>query len=179
MPLLDRSGLKLDRFARAESLIDAGGDVIVPWANVEAVLELGAGNHRLGVDIPNTISVDEIFPLADRLDLIAVPFPAFSDGRGFSLAKQLRDRGYRGVLRAQGKLIADQFAYALACGFDEVEPADEVFARQPVEQWLTALPRISNVYQRGYDNSRNILDQRRAARAAKTDTAKVVEESLV
>lgn len=178
MPLLDRSGLKPDSFVRADSLVDAGGDVIVPWAHVQAVLELGAGNHRLGVDIPNTISVDEILPLADQIDLIAVPFPAFSDGRGFSLAKQLRNRGYRGVLRAQGKLISDQFAYALACGFDEVEPAEDVFQRQPVAQWLAALPRIHNVYQRGYEGRANILDQRRAARAAKAE-ARIAEPSHV
>ncbi|MDH7794354.1 MULTISPECIES: DUF934 domain-containing protein [unclassified Beijerinckia] len=167
MPLLDRSGLKPETFARAESLIDAAGDVIVPWANVQAVIEIGAGNHRLGVDVPNNLPVDDILPLADKFDLISVPFPSFADGRGFSIARQLRDRGYRGVLRAQGKLIADQFAYALACGFDEVEPADDVFARQPVEQWLAAASRITAVYQRGYNGAANILDQRRAARAAK------------
>lgn len=179
MPLLDRSGLKAETFARAENLDDAAGDIIVPWANVQAVLDAGAGNHRLGVDIPNNISIDEILPLADKLDLISVPFPSFADGRGFSLAKRLRDRGYRGVLRAQGKLISDQFAYALACGFDEVEPAEEVFARQPVEQWLAALTRITNVYQRGYDGAANILDQRRAARAAKAAQGESKEASHV
>ena len=69
-------------------------------------------------------------------DLIAVDFPSFSDGRGFTLARLLRERGYAGRLRAVGGLIADQYAMARRVGFDEVRIPAALAARQPQEQWL-------------------------------------------
>lgn len=68
--------------------------------------------------------------------LVRVIFPAFSDGRGFTLARQIRAAGYTGRLRACGPLIADQYAMARRSGFDEVEIPDEIAARQPEAQWL-------------------------------------------
>lgn len=68
--------------------------------------------------------------------LIAIDFPAFTDGRGFSLARRLRELGYSGRLRATGRLIADQYAMARRVGFDEVQIASDIAARQPQEQWL-------------------------------------------
>ena len=54
-----------------------------------------------------------------RLDVIAVRFATFSDGRGYSLARLLRERhGYRGELRAIGEVRRDQLYYLAACGFD-------------------------------------------------------------
>lgn len=70
------------------------------------------------------------------LDLVAVDFPSFSDGRGFTLARLLREKGYKGRLRAVGGLIADQYAMARRVGFDEVRISAALAARQPQEQWL-------------------------------------------
>lgn len=69
-------------------------------------------------------------------DLLAIEFPAMTDGRGFSLARALRQRGYKGRLRAVGGLIADQYAMARRVGFDEVRIPAALAARQPQEQWL-------------------------------------------
>lgn len=52
---------------------------------------------------------------------ISIRFPSFSDGRGFSIARALRRRGFAGRLEAKGALIADQYALARRVGFDEVE----------------------------------------------------------
>ena len=71
----------------------------------------------------------------DGIDMIRVSFPSFADGRGFSIARRLRDMGYRGRLRAVGHVIADQYAMARRAGFDEVEISDELAARQPEDQW--------------------------------------------
>ena len=68
--------------------------------------------------------------------LIRIDFPSFSDGRGFTLARRLRDGGYVGRLRATGHLIADQYAMARRSGFDEVELDDAMARRQPEDQWL-------------------------------------------
>ena len=76
--------------------------------------------------------------LGDYLDhdLIAVDFPSMTDGRGFTLARLLREKGYQGRLRAVGGLIADQYAMARRVGFDEVRISAALAARQPQDQWL-------------------------------------------
>lgn len=76
--------------------------------------------------------------LAGHLDqpLIAIDFPAMTDGRGFTLARMLREQGYAGRLRAVGGLIADQYAMARRVGFDEVRISAALAARQPEAQWL-------------------------------------------
>ncbi len=53
------------------------------------------------------------------LALVAVHFPKFTDGRGYSTAALLRARyGYRGELRAFGDVGRDQLFYLARCGFD-------------------------------------------------------------
>ena len=68
--------------------------------------------------------------------LIAVEFPAMTDGRGFSLARILRELGYGGRIRATGALIADQYAMARRVGIDEVQIPAALARRQPADQWL-------------------------------------------
>ena len=89
----------------------------------------------IAVDFPNDRDPHELEPFLDRLALVRVAFPASSDGRGFSIGRELRAMGYKGRLRAAGPLIADQFRFARRVGFDEVELPDAVAARQPEEQW--------------------------------------------
>ena len=59
-------------------------------------------------------------PLFDHLDsisLVAINFPLFTDGRGFSYARELCERGFKGELRAVGYFIRDQLHYLRRCGF--------------------------------------------------------------
>lgn len=59
------------------------------------------------------------------LPLIAYKFPAFMDGRGFSVAHLLRDRyAYAGELRAIGHFIRDQLCYLSRCGFNAFDLED-------------------------------------------------------
>ncbi|MBU2963243.1 DUF934 domain-containing protein [Citreicella sp. C3M06] len=67
--------------------------------------------------------------------MIRIDFPSFADGRGFTLARLLRLRGYTGRLRAKGHVISDQYAMARRSGFDEVEISDDLAARQPEADW--------------------------------------------
>jgi len=127
------------------------------------VEELGNG---VAVAIPNTFRAADLLPVQDRLALVAIDFPKFNDGRGFSVARSLRDQGYKGTLRASGALIPDQFAFALHVGFDEVEISDEQAQRQPVGQWLQALTLIHDSYQDAADGSVSILKRRRRAAEA-------------
>ena len=82
------------------------------------------------------------------LEVIRIPFPNFTDGRGFSLASRLRQMGYEGRLRACGHVIADQYPQARRSGFDEVEISADLARRQPEHQWkLPANWRVAS-YQR-------------------------------
>ncbi len=79
--------------------------------------------------------------------LIRIAFPSFSDGRGFTLARRLRQAGYTGRLRASGHVLADQYAMARRSGFDEVEIDDALARRHPEEQWRTRADWRAHDYQ--------------------------------
>ena len=125
--------------------------------------------------IPNDADLALIVPALDRIETILVDFPAFTDGRGFSLAKQLRvHHGYKGLLIADGPLIPDQYAFALQCGFDAVHVDEETLSRHGIEDWSKALEDFDLTYQRGYavkagpatsvfDSRLTALDERKAA----------------
>jgi uncharacterized protein (DUF934 family) len=165
MPIVDDSGFRADAWTRigADDAVPADAEaVIVPLDRVLAGDGLSTA-RRLGVDLANDIDPAVLVPVLPRLSLIAVAFPAFADGRGFSLARRLRRLGYARTLRATGHLIADQYAFARAAGFDEVEIGDDQARRQPEEQWTRAAAAISLSYQRGFDGPRNILEARRGA----------------
>lgn len=90
---------------------------------------------EIALDLPSHVPAHEVAPCFERLSAIRIAFDHFSDGRGFGLARQLRQLGYTGHLRATGHLIADQFYHARRCGFDDVEISQELGARQPHQQW--------------------------------------------
>ncbi len=107
--------------------------------NSEHILVRDDGFHPLDAEAELVLAPDtDPATLADHLhlSLIAIDFPSFTDGRGFSLARRLRELGYTVRLRAAGRLIADQYAMARRVGFDEVQIAPDIAARQPREQWL-------------------------------------------
>ena len=66
-----------------------------------------------------------LFDHLDQIQLVVIDFPVFTDGRGFSYARSLRERGYRGELRAGGHFIRDQMTYLARCGFDAFQMSDE------------------------------------------------------
>lgn len=161
MPLLDQTGWKAEPYSREEAGAVA---VIVPLEALDTVLASRLPGQQVGVDIPNNTVPSTLQGVQDQLDLIAVEFPVFKDGRGFSLARMLRAQGYKGTLRATGKITPDQFFFALRCGFDEVELSEEQAARQPIEQWLRAPEQFSVRYQNDRDGVAPIFQRRAAAR---------------
>lgn len=64
----------------------------------------------------------DLIPHLGRIQLVEVNFPVFSDGRGYSAARILREAGYQGELRAVGDVLVDQLAYLRRCGFDAFAP---------------------------------------------------------
>ena len=160
MPLLDRTGLKSDLFTRDDP---GAAAIIVPLDSLDETLSNRASGQRIGVEIPNT-AVPYDLPTQAGIDLIAVLFPKYGDGRGFSIGHALREQGFTGTLRATGHLVPDQFAFALQCGFDEVEIDEARLARQPVKQWLDALGDVTLSYQDNVDGVPSIFARRAAAR---------------
>ncbi|MGZ8282912.1 MAG: DUF934 domain-containing protein [Allosphingosinicella sp.] len=163
MPLLDRQGWKEEAWDRADPEAAAA---IVMLDALEAALAARRPGQRIGVDLPNDVHPERLRAVQDQLDLVSIPFPRFSDGRGFSLGRMLREQGYRGALRAAGWIIPDQFGFALQCGFDEVEIDDEQARRQPIEHWLHAPGLISDSYHNTQDGTVSIFRRRRAAAGA-------------
>ncbi len=167
MPLLDVTGYTADPWVKAEgAAIDGIAQALVDFAALAEALPRRAGNQTLGVVIPNNTPAEALVPHFDQLALIAVQFPAFADGRGFSIARSLRDRGFRGRLRAVGPLTADQWDYALACGFNEIDLPQASADRQSADVFAKSRDAVSAHYQRsyeGYGREGSILDQRRAA----------------
>jgi uncharacterized protein (DUF934 family) len=79
---------------------------------------LGDADHR---------TVAAAVATAPTAELVLIEFPVYSDGRGFSLARDLRERhGYCGTLRASGEFGLDQVNELFACGFDEVALPDTI-----------------------------------------------------
>ena len=89
----------------------------------------------LALDLASDAQPETLAGRLDQIDMIRVDFPSFADGRGFTIARRLRNMGFQGRLRARGHVIADQYAMARRAGFDEVEIDDTLAARQPADQW--------------------------------------------
>ena len=80
-------------------------------------LETPAQGPRLVASTP----LGEAETAAAGTDALTIVFEAFRDGRGFSLAAVLRERGWRGRLTAAGDLLPDQARHLARSGFDAVE----------------------------------------------------------
>jgi len=139
--------------------------VIVSLARLGHALEHFGPDAAIGAFVPNTTEPAALAQALPRLGLISIAFPAFADGRGFSLARLLRRAGFTGELRASGRLLADQYAHALGCGFDTIEIPDDLAARQDESQWRAARAAHARAYQRGYVAAGSILEARRKAAA--------------
>ena len=128
-------------------LVTKEGFEPVPEAAYITPEQLAEANEPLlAVEIPNDVDLSTLVPHFEKITLLAVQFPSFADGRGFSVGRHLRRLGFDGELRARGHLIADQYPHALACGFDAVEIDEEMAQRQPFEQWERAARNVLPPY---------------------------------
>lgn len=99
------------------------------------------------IEVPSNAEIRDLAARLSGASFVRILFPSFSDGRGFTLAAQLRREGFKGRLRANGHVIADQYAMARRSGFDEVEISDDLAARQPEDQWLARAKWRAHDYQ--------------------------------
>ena len=123
--------------------------VLVPLALWSAerdalLVRKGCMGVSLGpADDPSVISDD-----LGQFELVAIDFPRFTDGRGYSIARLLRERyGYSGHLRAVGDVLRDQLFYMLRCGFDQFAMKHEGH----LDDAMTAWRDFSEAYQTSVD----------------------------
>lgn len=113
------------------------------------------------VALVNTDRVEDLAPHLEKLSLIALHFPKFSDGRAYSQARLLRERlGYRGELRATGGVLQDQALFMLRCGFDSFESEQSGFG----EALARARALFSVVYQPAGDDRATVSQLRLSRR---------------
>ena len=116
------------------------------FLSLEELKSSETGGH--GVDVPGDTNPAELVDFLEQVAVFRIGFASFADGRGFSLARALRQMGYRGRIRAYGHVLADQYAMARRSGFDEVEISDDMAARQGEDQWLARSDWLEGDYRR-------------------------------
>ncbi|OWV88529.1 oxidoreductase [Rhizobium sp. N122] len=95
----------------------------------------------LGVLIKPADDVRRLEPYLSRLDIVAVAFPAFNDGRAFSHASLLRQRlGYTNELRAVGDVLIDQVPLMQRVGIDSFAVSNTTALKRLSENRLPAIP---------------------------------------
>ncbi|MFC5697886.1 DUF934 domain-containing protein [Pseudomonas sp. GCM10022186] len=141
-----------------------------PWTLVRAaqeplpagplILPLALWQGRDGGDgllLQPDDEVEALAPLLDGVPLIAVDFPSFRDGRGYSQAYLLRTRlGWRGELRAVGDVLRDQLSHMRQCGFDAFAVREDKSA----EDALKGLAGVSVLYGRSVIEPRPLFRRR-------------------
>ena len=150
--LADGEGTAADDALAALPLPPAGS--IVPLALWLARRDelLAAGPHAYGVWLAGDAALDALLADLPQLALIAIDFPKFADGRGYSLAALLRRRyQYTGELRAIGDVLRDQFFFMLRCGFDVLQPREGKYTTPQLEAALASLKDFSEPYQGAVD----------------------------
>lgn len=150
--LIDRTGRRDDawqEFTGDAASLPAGASVLLPLAEWHANRAHWLGHAaRVGVRLSPADAPAAIADDLDVLALVAIEFPAFTDGRGYSIARLLRERhGWKGELRAVGEVLRDQLFYLARCGFDTFALADG----QSAEAALAAFADFSESYQSGVD----------------------------
>ncbi len=125
-------------------LVTDTGFAPAPEGEPTPLAEIAA--HKGALLLAHTDAPEAALPHFAALSAIHVAFPAFNDGRAFTIARRLRALGYKGALYATGPVIADQYAMARRVGFDGVIIPDALAARQPEAQWLARADWQDNHY---------------------------------
>lgn len=133
---------------------------ILPFPVYKCFAEEGRNITRFGFWLKNDALLEEVIPFIRDVQVIAIEFPTFTDGRGFSLARGLRDRyDYSGELRAFGYFLPDQLFYMNRCGFDAFSLADDVSDDEAAEM-IRRFNDFSETYQAAVDDPQPLFRKR-------------------
>ena len=127
MPVFKGDGFVADdwRYLAQGEDLPPDGKVILTLAQWQARGGNVQSDIPLGLRIEPGQDIRTIAPELARFALVAVAFPKFTDGRGYSIAHQLRSNfGFAGELRATGEVLFDQLQFLARCGFDSFAIGD-------------------------------------------------------
>lgn len=151
MPLLEHGRPVEDLFVAVadDAPLPADAPALIPFARLQREADSLAGrNAALGIQVASATHAEDIAPFLDRVTVVVVEFPKFRDGRGFTIARTLRERyGFAGEIRAVGHILPDQYEFLVRCGCTSVAVADGA----DLQVWETALGRFHVAYQAGLD----------------------------
>lgn len=135
-------------------------NVLVKMATFEANREqLLAHAGKLGVQLAADEQPERIVADLPRLALVAIEFPNFADGRGYTYAYLLRERyGFTGEVRAVGDVFRDTMFYQMRCGFDAFAVRED----KNLEDALNAFNDFSEAYQASVDRKQPLFRRRLA-----------------
>jgi phosphoadenosine phosphosulfate reductase len=127
----------------AEDEPPAGRPVIVPLVRFLAERDVFLGrNAPFGILVAAGEDVRQVADALDRIQIVALDFPKFSDGRNLSTTRRLRERlGYEGEIRAVGDVLADQIPLMRRCGIDAFVVSHEPTRRMLAEGRLAEVRR--------------------------------------
>ncbi len=121
-------GFRRDRWrAVPDSIPLPTGFVVISLQRWRSEWSALRGNPAIsvGLHLAPDDGIDTIADQVQHLELIALTFPRFTDGRGYSMARRLREQlRFKGELRATGDVLFDQLPLMLRCGFDSFEISD-------------------------------------------------------
>jgi uncharacterized protein (DUF934 family) len=159
----DWTVLRLTEGDTPESIEVPAGKVIVPLTVWKAQREKLQGRADLGVWFASSERPEELKGELGNFQVIAVDFPKFADGRGYSIAYNLRARlGYTGELRAIGDVLRDQLFYMHRVGFDAFAVRED----KNIHDALKGLTDFSETYQSSWDQKNPLFRRARRAGAA-------------
>jgi len=147
VPLLKNEVIIKELYTRVEgedTLPDSGA-VLVDLARWQADRSaLIARGSEIGVRLTSAEAPEAIADDLSQLSLVALEFPAFTDGRAYSYARLLRERyGFQGEVRAVGDVLLEQLHFMHRSGFDCFEFSSD----QPEEDWIIAQADMKVWYQ--------------------------------
>ena len=137
-------------------LIRDGVATSEPELNLLSLEQLNDGQSGDGLVLEPGESPDQIAKELSSLDVIAINFPVFVDGRGFSYARELRELGFTGEIRAVGAFSRDQLFFLQRCGFNVFQLENE----SEVESAVASLKDFSEVYQAAIDQPEPLFSRR-------------------
>ncbi|MCI1005182.1 DUF934 domain-containing protein [Herbaspirillum sp. C7C8] len=144
----DWTVLRLAEGETADTVAVPQGRVIVPLKVWQAQSDALKARTEIGVWLASDERPEELRGQLENFKVVAVDFPKFADGRGYSIAYNLRARlGYTGELRAIGDVLRDQLFYMQRVGFD----AFAVRADKNIHDAVKGLTDFSEKYQTSWD----------------------------
>ncbi len=163
----DWTVLRLDEGQQAADAVVPEGKVIVPLTVWQAQREALSARAQVGVWIASDERPEALKGELDKFAVVAVDFPKFTDGRGYSIAYNLRMRlAYTGELRAIGDVLRDQLFQMQRTGFNAFATRQD----RKIEDALKGLTDFSEVYQASVDEKAPLFRrQERDVRVESTD----------